>query len=129
MRGDVEGLRPELLSTLRMYEYLLQKELGGSYELQVNSGVRDDAGHAEGWAADVQIPWRGGWYRRKMVEKAFVLDVPRIGVYDGHIEISIDPTRVDDVLWVGTSEPLENHGTKTEDVAAELAQGFQEGCE
>lgn len=131
MKGDVEGLRPELQSTLRMLEYLANKHfpVEGAYELYVTSGVREDAGHRDGWAADIQI--EGGWHRRLLVEKAIILGVPRIGVYDRHVEINLDPNRVQDVLWVGKSQPLKEkeHGETPEDVETKLSEGFQEGCE
>lgn len=99
MTGDVEGLRPEMITALKTLEG--RANVG---PFQITSGLRpNDVGspHQTGLAVDIAV-W-GGIMRRKLVEAALLDGWRRIGVYDRHVHLDMDPHRVQDVLWAGKS--------------------------
>ena len=95
--GDYHGLRHELRTELEKLEGNL------SFRLHINSGLRSDkhSSHQRGLAADIRVT--GGWERREVVKAALEQGFERIGVYDHHVHLDIDPDRPRPVLWSGIS--------------------------
>lgn len=96
--GDVDGVDSLFLQALRK----LALEVGQT--LEVTSGYRPetpDSEHAERLAVDIAV--QDGSTRRKVVEAALRLEIPRIGVYDRHVHLGCSPRFPQSVLWVGVS--------------------------
>ena len=100
MTGDYHALRHEMTTALRV----LESNLPAGMDLHINSGYRadKDSSHETGLAADIKI--RGGWERRVLVKTALDLGWERIGVYDHHVHLDLDPNRPRPVLWTGISK-------------------------
>lgn len=96
MRGDCQGLKPQLLDVLTEMEL----ELGRS--INITSGYRPedrDSSHSTGLAADLEV--EGGWARLQYVRAALKAGVPRIGVYSSHVHVDVDTNKPHPVLWSG----------------------------
>lgn len=98
MTGDTNGLSEQLEYRIKQME----KQLGR--ELHINSGRRaaanESSSHRYGLAADIRV--RGGYERREVV-KAALTWFARVGVYDQHVHVDIDSSKVFPVLWAGRS--------------------------
>lgn len=77
----------------------------------VSSAWRDDPDgpHGEGYGVDIRIePFATGVSKSRarylIVKAALEVGISRIGVYDQHVHLDIDPDEDPDVLWVGVSQ-------------------------
>lgn len=95
MTGNVAGLRDELLAELGRIEARLAEPL------HVTSGLREDGSHSNGWEVDLRAA--NSRARYGIVRAAILEGFTRIGVYDRHVHLGMDPDRPDQVLWTGVS--------------------------
>ena len=72
------------------------------YDVVITSAYREDdpKAHGRGLAVDIRV--RGGAMRKVFTYHAIKL-FGRVGVYDKHIHVDEDPSRPQNVLWVGQS--------------------------
>ena len=74
----------------------------------ITSGIRgprhdgDNSAHITGHAVDIRCPdSRMRWH---MLDALYSVGFRRIGIYDRHIHVDNDPTKPQDVTWVGISQ-------------------------
>lgn len=103
---EVEGLEPEFVAKLDMARH----EAGVPFK--ITSGKRSSAdneramgvegsAHIKGLAVDLACDDSSTRFR--MVRSLFNSGIERIGVYDRHIHVDVDPEKPRFVLWVGIS--------------------------
>ena len=95
-------MQPELL--LRLDE--LRHRTG--LHIEISSGWRDDgSSHENGWEVDItddkDSDGLNTSWRYVIVGAAYAVGFPRIGEYDGHVHLGMDPSKAQGVAWVGKS--------------------------
>lgn len=78
--------------------------------IHITSGLRvgDNLAHGTGYAVDIADNNVGrkidSQWRHKILKAVYALEMGRVGVYDKHIHIDLDQSRVPDVTWWGVSD-------------------------
>lgn len=103
---EAKGLDPELMSKLDTARavagipFKITSGLRTPDDNTASSGVEGSA-HLSGKAVDLAV--EGGVNRFLMVKGLLAAGFVRIGVYDRHCHVDCDITKVQNVMWVGTS--------------------------
>ncbi len=103
LKGKIDGLEASFRTTLEGLSKGVQFDVvvtEGKPETAAGSHVKESA-HFKGLAADIRAG--NGWERYCLVAAALGLGIKRIGVYDKHIHIDVDPTLPKPVIWSGKS--------------------------
>lgn len=101
---EVEGLQDRILFYLQMVRYM------ADVPIFITSGFRegDNLAHGTGYAVDISDNNVGrkvdSQWRHKVLKAVYALEMGRVGIYDKHIHIDLDLTRVPDVSWWGVSD-------------------------
>jgi hypothetical protein len=100
---EVPELEDRLLVRLQAIRYIVNEPIF------VTSGHRpgDVGAHGRGLAVDISDNRRGAkissTWRFKVITSAYSVGITRIGDYDRHIHIDVDPSLPQNVLWYGIS--------------------------
>lgn len=102
---DADRMRPMVIMALdRVREY-------AGIPIMVTSDVRPedtDSSHQDGWAVDIADNLDGenvsSRWRYLVLRALFREEIRRIGIYDRHIHIDMDPERDAEVVWWGQSD-------------------------
>ncbi len=94
----IYGLDTELLRLLRHAETL------ANFEFVISSGKRIAHLGAHGKGLAVDIVCSNSRLRLKLLRALLEAGFHRLGVYDRHIHVDIDPSANRDVLWTGVSK-------------------------
>lgn len=102
--SEADGLSTKLLVFLQTIRYITGEPI------YITSGLRpgDPKAHGRGYAVDISDNQSGepisSTWRMKVLGAALMVGLTRIGDYDRHIHIDVDPTLPQDVLWHGVSD-------------------------
>lgn len=102
-KEKLAGLNPDFRETLTRMASKLPFSLyitEAVPESKEGSHVKDSA-HFRGLAVDLRA--QNGWERYSIVKQALEAKIERIGVYDKHIHIDVDPSLPHPVIWQGKS--------------------------
>jgi hypothetical protein len=103
---EIKGLDSELVSKLDWARgragipFVITAGLRTADHNDAVGGVKDSS-HLRGLAVDLRL--EDGVHRFKMVNALLLVGFKRIGVYDKHVHVDIDPTLPQEVMWVGVS--------------------------
>jgi len=98
---EVEGLDPNLVQMLERARgfagvpFIITEGVGSGGHHVINSA------HQRGLAVDIRCS--GSHDRMKVVSAALITGFKRIGVYDKHVHLDVDPSLPQDVMWTGVS--------------------------
>lgn len=103
---EVEGLDTELVAKLDWARgragvpFVITSGFRQADSNQQAGGVKDSA-HLRGLAVDLSIADSAA--RFKIVSSLLLAGFKRVGVYDKHCHVDIDPTLPQSVMWIGES--------------------------
>ncbi len=99
---EVAGLQPAFVARLDA-----ARELAG-VAFVITCGLRvvgtskvQGSAHEAGWAVDIRCS--SSHQRFRILRALFAVGFTRVGVYDKHIHVDADPTKPQEVAWVGIS--------------------------
>lgn len=101
---EIEGLQDRILFYLQMIRYM------AGVPIHITSGLRvgDNLAHGTGYAIDISDNSSGrnldSQWRHKILKAVYALEIGRVGIYDKHIHIDLDVSRVPDVSWWDESD-------------------------
>lgn len=103
---EIQGLDPELVAKLDWARarsgvpFIITSGKRSPEDNKRVSGV-DDSAHMRGLAVDLRCASSEDRYR--MLQALFLVGFRRIGLYDKHLHVDLDPNLPQDVTWVGLS--------------------------
>lgn len=107
--GPAEFVQPDRMQPSLVSKLDLARDDAG-VPIQITSSYRhgDDKAHGRGWAVDLSDNLVGdacaSHWRFRVVRALLRQGFARIGVYDRHIHVDLDPDLPQQVLWWGTSK-------------------------
>lgn len=105
-KEEVEGLDPEFVAKLDWARgragvpFVITSGKRTPEENERVTGV-DASAHIKGLAVDLRVT--DSIQRKKMVHALLLAGFNRIGIYDKHCHVDVDPDLPQDVMWVGVS--------------------------
>lgn len=99
--AETLGLRPELVKMLDFARFLAQVPFVLTATVESGPPHVENSAHEGGFAVDIRV--RCSNERFKVLNGLILAGFKRIGIYDLHIHVDIDPSKPQNVIWTGKS--------------------------